>query len=96
MKGNNMDFVTRYDIFQRELFNAFSILIEERGKNGMLNIKGLGVTFDGNPIASVNIDKGRLYFLTDNEGWYYGFFSGSLKDMCHLYDDIAEALEWKK
>lgn len=96
MKGNNMDFVTRYDIFQRELFNAFFILIEERGKNGMLDIKGLGVIFDGNPIASVNIDKERLYFLTDNEGWYYGFFSGSLKDMCRLYDDIAEALEWKK
>ena len=92
MKENNMDFVTRYNIFQKELYNAFLILIEERGTKGILDIKGLGVTFDGVPIASAKINRGSLYFLTDNEE-YYGFFSENLKDMCRLYDDIIEALE---
>lgn len=95
MKENNMDFVTRYDIFQRELYNAFLILIEKKGENGVLNLKGLGVlgvTFDGEPIASAKITKYGLYFLTDNEE-YYGFFSENLKDMCRLYNDITEALE---
>lgn len=92
MKENNMDFVTRYDIFQRELYNAFLILIEKKGENGVLNLKGLGVTFDGEPIASAKITKYGLHFLTDNEE-YYGFFSENLKDMCCLYDDIVEALE---
>lgn len=61
---------------------------------GVLNLKGLGVlgvTFDGEPIASAKITKYGLYFLTDNEE-YYGFFSENLKDMCRLYDDIVEVL----
>lgn len=92
MKGNNMDFVTRYSIFQKELYNAFLILIGERGTKGVLDIKGLGVTFDGVPIASAKINRGSLYFITDNNE-LYGFFSENVKDMCRLYDDITEVLE---
>lgn len=92
MKENNMDFETRYNILQNELHNAFLILIEKKGENGVLNLKGLGVTFDGQPIASAKITKYSLHFLTDNEE-YYGFFSENLKDMCRLYNDITEALE---
>lgn len=92
MKENNMDFVTRYNIFQKELYNAFLILIGERGEKGVLNIKGLGITFDGVPIASVKINRGSLLFVTDNDE-FYGFFSESLKDMCRLYDDITEVFE---
>lgn len=87
-----MDFVTRYDIFQRELFNAFFILIEERGKNGVLDIKGMGVKFDGEPIASVKISNERISFITDNNE-LYGFFSENVRDTCRLYDDIVESLE---
>ena len=95
MKENNMDFVIRYNILQNELHKAFLNLIEKKGENGVLNLKGLGVlgvTFDGEPIASAKITKYGLYFLTDNEE-YYGFFSENLKDMCRLYNDITEALE---
>lgn len=92
MKENNMDFVTRYNILQNELYNAFLILIEKKGENGVLNLKGLGVTFDGQPIASVKINKYSIYFLTDNDE-YYGFYSEGLEDMCRLYDDIVKALE---
>ena len=95
MKENNMDFVIRYNILQNELHKAFLTLIEKKGENGVLNLKGLGVlgiTFDGEPIASAKITKYGLYFLTDNEE-YYGFFSEGLKDMCRLYDDITEALK---
>ena len=94
MKENNMDFVIRYNILQNELHKAFLTLIEKKGENGVLNLKGLGilgVTFDGEPIASAKITKYGLYFLTDNEE-YYGFFSENLKDMCRLYDDIVEVL----
>lgn len=94
MKENNMDFVTRFHLLQNELHKAFLILIEKKGENGVLNLKGLGVlgvTFDGEPIASAKITKYGLYFLTDNEE-YYGFFSENLKDMCRLYDDIVEVL----
>ena len=94
MKENNMDFVIRYNILQNELYKAFLILIEKKGENGVLNLKGLGVlgvTFDGEPIASAKITKYGLYFLTDNDE-YYGFFSENLKDMCRLYDDIVEVL----
>lgn len=94
MKENNMDFETRYYILQNELHKAFLNLIEKKGENGVLNLKGLGVlgvTFDGEPIASAKITKYGLYFLTDNEE-YYGFFSENLKDMCRLYDDIVEVL----
>lgn len=94
MKENNMDFVTRYNILQNELYNAFLILIEKKGENGVLNLKGLGVTFDGQRIASVKINKYSIYFLTDNDE-YYGFYSADLKDMCRLYDDITKALEWE-
>ena len=90
-----MDFVIRYNILQNELHKAFLTLIEKKGENGVLNLKGLGVlgvTFDGEPIASAKITKYGLYFLTDNEE-YYGFFSENLKDMCRLYNDITEALE---
>ena len=90
-----MDFVIRYNILQNELHKAFLTLIEKKGENGVLNLKGLGVlgvTFDGEPIASAKITKYGLYFLTDNEE-YYGFFSENLKDMCCLYNDITEALE---
>lgn len=86
-----MDFVTRFHLLQNELHKAFLILIEKKGENGVLNLKGLGVTFDGEPIASAKITKYGLHFLTDNEE-YYGFFSNNLKDMCRLYDDITEAL----
>ena len=95
MKENNIDFVIRYNILQNELHKAFLTLIEKKGENGVLNLKGLGVlgvTFDGEPIASAKITKYGLYFLTDNEE-YYGFFSENLKDMCRLYNDITEALE---
>lgn len=92
MKENNMDFVTRYYILQNELYKAFLILIEKKGENGVLNLKGLGVTFDRQPIASVKINKYSIYFLTDNDE-YYGFYSADLKDMCCLYNDITEALE---
>ena len=92
MKENNMDFVIRYNILQNELYKAFLILIEKKGENGVLNLKGLGVTFDGEPIGVVKNITGSLYFLTDNEE-YYGFFSENLKDMCRLYNDITEALE---
>lgn len=92
MKGNNMDFVTRYDIFQRELYNAFLILIKNKGKNGVVNLKGLGISLYREPIVSVKNMTGSLYFLTDDDE-YYGFFSEGLKDMCRLYDDIVEALE---
>lgn len=92
MKENNMDFVIRYNILQNELHKAFLILIEKKGENGVLNLKGLGVTFDGEPIGVVKNITGSLYFLTDNEE-YYGFFSENLKDMCRLYNDITEALE---
>ena len=95
MKENNMDFVTMFHLLQNELHKAFLILIEKKGENGVLNLKGLGVTFDGEPIASAKITKYGLYFglyfLTDNEE-YYGFFSNNLKDMCRLYNDITEAL----
>ena len=94
MKENNMDFVIRYNILQNELHKAFLILIEKKGENGVLNLKGLGVlgvTFDGEPIASAKITKHGLYFLTDNEE-YYGFFSENIKDVCRLYDDIVEVL----
>lgn len=91
MKENNMDFVTRFHLLQNELHKAFLILIEKKGENGVLNLKGLGVTFDGEPIASAKITKYGLHFLTDNEE-YYGFFSNNLKDMCRLYNDITEAL----
>ena len=91
MKENNMDFVTRFLLLQNELYKAFLILIEKKGKNWGLNLKGLGVTFDGQPIASAEINKYSLHFLTDNEE-YYGFFSENLKDMCRLYDDIVKAL----
>ena len=86
-----MDFVTRFHLLQNELHKAFLILIEKKGENGVLNLKGLGVTFDGEPIASAKITKYGLHFLTDNEE-YYGFFSNNLKDMCRLYNDITEAL----
>ena len=92
MKENNMDFVTRFHLLQNELHKAFLILIEKKGENGVLNLKGLGVTFDGQPIASAEINKYGLHFLTDNEE-YYGFFSENLKDLCRLYNDITEALE---
>lgn len=92
MKENNMDFVTRYNIFQRELYNAFLILIENKGENGAMNLKGLDITFDGVPIALAKNMAGSLYFITYDEE-YYGFFSEGLKDMCRLYDDIVEALE---
>ena len=92
MKENNMDFVTRFLLLQNELYKAFLILIEKKGKNWVLNLKGLGVTFDGQPIAPAEINKYSLHFLTDNEE-YYGFFSENLKDMCRLYNDITEALE---
>ena len=95
MKENNMDFVIRYNILQNELNKAFLILIEKKGENGVLNLKGLGVTFDGQPIASAEINKYSLHFLTDNEE-YYGFFSENLKDMCRLYNDITEALEYNR
>ena len=90
-----MDFVVRYNILQNELHKAFLTLIEKKGENEVLNLKGLGVlgvTFDGEHIASAKITKYGLYFLTDNEE-YYGFFSENLKDMCRLYNDITEALE---
>lgn len=94
MKENNMDFVIRYNILQNELHKAFLILIEKKGENGVLNLKGLGVlgvTFDGEPIASAKITKYGLYFLTDNDE-YYGFYSENIKDVCRLYDDIVEVL----
>ena len=94
MKENNMDFVIRYNILQNELQKAFLTLIEKKGENGVLNLKGLGVlgvTFDGEPIASAKITKYGLYFLTDNEE-YYGFYSENIKDVCRLYDDIVEVL----
>lgn len=86
-----MDFVIRYNILQNELHKAFLILIEKKGENGVLNLKGLGVTFDGEPIGTVKNITGSLYFLTDNEE-YYGFFSENIKDVCRLYDDIVEVL----
>lgn len=92
MKKNNMDFVIKYNILQNELYNAFLFLIEKKGKNWGLNLKGLGVTFDGEPIASAKITRYGLYFITDNEE-HYGFFSENLKELCRLYNDITEALE---
>lgn len=92
MVGTEMGFKTKFNIFQKELYNAFLILIGERGEKGVLDIKGLGITFDGVPIASVKINRGSLLFVTDNEE-FYGFFSESLKDMCRLYDDITEVFE---
>lgn len=92
MKENNMDFITRYDIFRKELCNAFLILIEEKGEQGVLDIKGMGVKFDGEPIAYVKVNRDAPSFFTDNEE-YYGFYSENLKDMCRLYDDIAEVLK---
>ena len=86
-----MDFETRYYILQNELHKAFLMLIEKKGENGVLNLKGLGVNFDGQPIASAKISKYGLHFLTDNEE-YYGFFSENIKDVCRLYDDIVEVL----
>ena len=94
MKENNMDFVIRYNILQNELHKAFLTLIEKKGENGVLNLKGLGVlgvTFDGEPIASAKINKHGLYFLTDTEE-YYGFVSENIKDVCRLYDDIVKVL----
>lgn len=95
MKENNMDFVTRCNILQNELYNAFLILIEKKGENGILGIKGLGVRFVGKPIAYMKVSRGSLYFFTDNDEECYGFYSEGLEDMCRLYDDITKALEWE-
>lgn len=85
-------FGIRFNVFQKDLFDAFLILVGEKGDKGVLDIKGLGVTFDGEPIASVKISKGSILFVTDNDE-YYGFYSENIKDVCRLYDDIAEVLE---
>lgn len=93
MKENNMDFETRYNILQNELHNAFLILIEKKGENGVLNLKGLGVRFVGKPIAYMKVSRGSLYFFTDNDEECYGFYSEGLEDMCRLYDNIVKALK---
>lgn len=84
-------FGIRFNVFQKDLFDAFLILVGEKGDKGVLDIKGLGVTFDGEPIASVKISKGSILFVTDNDE-YYGFYSENIKDVCRLYDDIVEVL----
>lgn len=95
MKENNMDFVIKYNILQNELYNAFLFLLGEKGENGILGIKGLGVRFVGKPIAYMKVSRGSLYFFTDNDEECYGFYSEGLEDMCRLYDDITKALEWE-
>ena len=84
-------FGIRFNVFQKDLFDAFLILVGGKGDKGVLDIKGLGVTFDGEPIASVKISKGSILFVTDNDE-YYGFYSENIKDVCRLYDDIVEVL----
>ena len=84
-------FGIRFNVFQKDLFDAFLILVGEKGDKGVLDIKGLGVTFDGAPIAFVRISKGSILFVTDNDE-YYGFNSENIKDVCRLYDDIVEVL----
>lgn len=84
-------FGIRFNVFQKDLFDAFLILVGEKGDKGVLDIKGLGVTFDGEPIASVKISKGSILFVTDNDE-FYGFYSENIKDVCRLYDDIVEVL----
>ena len=93
MVGTEIGFHKKYYIFQKELYNAFLILLGEKGENGILNIKGLGVRFVGKPIAYMKVSRGSLYFFTDNDEECYGFYSEGLEDMCRLYDDIAKALE---
>ena len=89
--------VANYDKFQQEVFFALYVLViigasKKGGTDGVLDIKGMGITLNGEPIASAKITMYGLYFLTDNEE-YYGFFSENLKDLCRLYNDITEALE---
>lgn len=84
-------FGIRFNVFQKDLFDAFLILVGEKGDKGVLDIKGLGVTFDGVPIASVKINRGSILFVTDNDE-FYGFYSENIKDVCRLYDDIVEVL----
>lgn len=89
--------VANYDKFQQEVFDALYVLViigasKKGGTDGVLDIKGMGITLNGEPIASVKTDRGGILFVTD-KGELHGFFSESLEDMCRLYDDIAEVLE---
>lgn len=86
-----------YDRFQKEVFETLYVLVligaSKKGRtDGVLDIKGMGVSLNGEPIASVKIDRGGIFFITDNNE-LYGFFSENVKDMCRLYDDITEVLE---
>ena len=88
--------VANYDRFQKEVFETLYVLVligaSKNGRtDGVLDIKGMGITLNGEPIASVKIDREGLLFVTDN-GEPYSFFKENLKDMCRLYDDIAEVL----
>lgn len=88
--------VANYDRFQKEVFETLYVLVligaSKKGRtDGVLDIKGMGVSLNGEPIASVKIDRGGIFFITDN-GEPHGFFKENLRDMCRLYDDIAEVL----
>lgn len=83
--------------FNQEVFFALYVLViigasKKGGTDGVLDIKGMGITLNGEPIASVKADRGDIMFATD-KGELHGFFSESLKDMCRLYDDITEVFE---
>lgn len=89
--------VANYDKFQQEVFFALYVLViigasKKGGTDGVLDIKGMGITLNGEPIASVKADRGDIMFATD-KGELYGFFSENIEDMCRLYDDIAKVLK---
>ena len=89
--------LANYKKFQMEVFKALYVLViigtsKKGGTDGVLDIKGMGITLNGVPIASVNINRGSILFATD-KGELHGFFSENIEDMCRLYDDIAKVLK---
>lgn len=90
--------VANYNKFQTEVFNALYVLIligaSKNGRtDGVLDIKGFGVALNGEPIAHVVISTEKNILITTDEGTIHNFFDENLRDMCRLYDDIAEVLE---
>mgnify|MGYP000461295261 FL=1 len=90
------NFGDRINDITNEIVEAFKELIEERGKDGVLDIQNCeDLELEGRNIAEIRYANGHITFVKkSNMAEQMPFWTFDIKNLAWFYDDLIGELKW--
>lgn len=90
------NFGDRINDITNEIVEAFKELIEERGKDGVLDIRDCeDLGLEGKGIAEIRYDNKQLTFVRQSDiAKQLPFWTFDIKNLAWFYDDLIGELKW--